>query len=300
MKDKDFVGTMERGRPATYTGDKKAKMAAKTNQKWVRLATVFAYVLSVSLAAILLAVYYSLIWKPVRTRGEPAHSSPSPGNYLSTFSSNSTHSMNDTIANDTASKNARASLDPSKQSVFADAENQARDTDSVEHTTTQLPASYIPSATQHKVITESSSNTLAIEEATTYSNKEAGTLSTSINSDAGVEALTPGMEDSVSGSIISTHTFHTSHTPATTDSSQSLQEPPIPTTKDIAGIPDFQAFTSTQDNADAEDHSDASNLNEGASGSTASLKHQTSEAERSHEPGGYTDSIPHTSAAGSL
>ncbi|XP_057200875.1 uncharacterized protein LOC130560844 [Triplophysa rosa] len=55
---------MERGKPATYTGDKKAKMAAKTNKKWVRLATVFAYVLSVSLAAIILAIYYSLLWKP--------------------------------------------------------------------------------------------------------------------------------------------------------------------------------------------------------------------------------------------
>lgn len=55
---------IERGKPATYTGDKKAKMAAKTNKKWVRLATVFAYVLSVSLAAIILAIYYSLIWKP--------------------------------------------------------------------------------------------------------------------------------------------------------------------------------------------------------------------------------------------
>jgi hypothetical protein len=49
----------------TYTGDKnKTKMAAKTNKKWVRLATVLAYVLSVSLAAIVLAIYYSLMWKP--------------------------------------------------------------------------------------------------------------------------------------------------------------------------------------------------------------------------------------------
>ncbi|XP_041950430.1 endochitinase A [Alosa sapidissima] len=64
MKDRDFMPNMERGKPATYTGDKKAKMAAKTNKKWVRLATVFAYVLSVSLAAIILAIYYSLIWKP--------------------------------------------------------------------------------------------------------------------------------------------------------------------------------------------------------------------------------------------
>ncbi|XP_041828058.1 uncharacterized protein LOC121631299 [Melanotaenia boesemani] len=64
MKERDFMPNMERGKPATYTGDKKAKMAAKTNKKWVRLATVFAYVLSVSLAAIILAIYYSLIWKP--------------------------------------------------------------------------------------------------------------------------------------------------------------------------------------------------------------------------------------------
>nr|XP_033807680.1 putative transmembrane protein INAFM2 [Geotrypetes seraphini] len=76
MKDKDFMPNMERGKPATYTGDKKAKMAAKTNKKWVRLATVLAYVLSVSLAAIILAVYYSLIWKPVKSSGEPFSSSP--------------------------------------------------------------------------------------------------------------------------------------------------------------------------------------------------------------------------------
>ncbi|KAG8560472.1 hypothetical protein GDO81_014999 [Engystomops pustulosus] len=67
MKDKDFMPNTERGKPATYTGDKKARMAAKTNQKWVRLATVFAYVLSVSMAAIILAIYYSLIWMPVRS-----------------------------------------------------------------------------------------------------------------------------------------------------------------------------------------------------------------------------------------
>ncbi|KAG6935665.1 InaF motif containing 2 [Chelydra serpentina] len=64
MKEKEPPA--ERGKPATYTGDKKARMAAKTNKKWVRLATVLAYVLSVSLAAIVLAVYYSLIWQPLR------------------------------------------------------------------------------------------------------------------------------------------------------------------------------------------------------------------------------------------
>ncbi|XP_017547977.1 uncharacterized protein zgc:153157 [Pygocentrus nattereri] len=74
MRARDFMPNMERGKPATYTGDKKAKMAAKTNKKWVRLATVFAYVLSVSLAAIILAVYYSLIWKP--TSASPSSRRP--------------------------------------------------------------------------------------------------------------------------------------------------------------------------------------------------------------------------------
>ncbi|XP_016099772.1 uncharacterized protein [Sinocyclocheilus grahami] len=76
---------MERGKPATYTGDKKAKMAAKTNKKWVRLATVFAYVLSVSLAAIILAIYYSLIWSPNK-------SGPNTTTTTTTASANGTES----------------------------------------------------------------------------------------------------------------------------------------------------------------------------------------------------------------
>ncbi|XP_067847191.1 uncharacterized protein [Heptranchias perlo] len=71
MRDKDFMPSGDKGKPASFTGDKKAKMAAKTNKKWVRLATVLAYVLSVSLAAIILAVYYSLIWKPVQSTPNP-------------------------------------------------------------------------------------------------------------------------------------------------------------------------------------------------------------------------------------
>ncbi|XP_069771373.1 putative transmembrane protein INAFM2 [Narcine bancroftii] len=84
MRDKDFKPGGDKGKPATFTGDK-AKMAAKSDKKWVRLATVLAYVLSVSLAAIILAVYYSLIWKPVKPparavqlEGE-ASASPAPG-----------------------------------------------------------------------------------------------------------------------------------------------------------------------------------------------------------------------------
>lgn len=58
-----------RGRPVTYTGEKKAQLAASANRKWVRLATVAAYVLSVSVAAVVLAVYYSLIWRPGQSPG---------------------------------------------------------------------------------------------------------------------------------------------------------------------------------------------------------------------------------------
>ncbi|XP_029973339.1 uncharacterized protein LOC115407120 [Salarias fasciatus] len=88
MRERDFMPNMERGKPATYTGDKKAKMAAKTNKKWVRLATVFAYVLSVSLAAIILAIYYSLIWKPTSassSAGKPGvPEEVTPANNIST------------------------------------------------------------------------------------------------------------------------------------------------------------------------------------------------------------------------
>lgn len=60
--------TQSGSKATTFTTDKassnKSKMAAKTNKKWVRLATVLAYVLAVSLAAIVLATYYSLIWQP--------------------------------------------------------------------------------------------------------------------------------------------------------------------------------------------------------------------------------------------
>ncbi|KAM4664761.1 putative transmembrane protein INAFM2 [Discoglossus pictus] len=94
MKARDFMPRMEKGKPATYTGDKKARMAAKTNQKWVRLATVLAYVLSVSMAAIILAIYYSLIWMPVR---------PNSGNSSNTNTSQEVSGMvlNETMSHPT-------------------------------------------------------------------------------------------------------------------------------------------------------------------------------------------------------
>ena len=62
-------------------------MAAKTNKKWVRLATVLAYVLAVSLAAIVLAIYYSLIWDP---RLKNTTAVPTQGNISTTLMNEST------------------------------------------------------------------------------------------------------------------------------------------------------------------------------------------------------------------
>ncbi|KAL2098676.1 hypothetical protein ACEWY4_005156 [Coilia grayii] len=116
MRERDFMPNMERGKPATYTGDKKAKMAAKTNKKWVRLATVFAYVLSVSLAAIILAIYYSLIWKPTAassTGSKPPDTTPTAN--ISTNLSNNTNGPDtnstqlDIALNDTGSNVLNAS-----------------------------------------------------------------------------------------------------------------------------------------------------------------------------------------------
>lgn len=59
-----FVHQNSMGKQPTYTADKKAKIAARANKKWVRLATVLAYVISVSMAAIVLAIYYTFMWNP--------------------------------------------------------------------------------------------------------------------------------------------------------------------------------------------------------------------------------------------
>ncbi|CAJ1077820.1 uncharacterized protein LOC122862673 [Xyrichtys novacula] len=57
-------GPGERGKAATYTGDRKARLAARANKRWVRLMTVLVYVLSVSLFAVILSLYYGLVWTP--------------------------------------------------------------------------------------------------------------------------------------------------------------------------------------------------------------------------------------------
>lgn len=115
---------MERGKPATYTGDKKAKMAAKTNKKWVRLATVFAYVLSVSLAAIILAIYYSFFWSPNKSINTTTTTTAIP----TTESGNGTES-NSTLATPIYinATGTNASLNRTARSLSESAHSQSAD-----------------------------------------------------------------------------------------------------------------------------------------------------------------------------
>src|SRR5437870_120875 len=79
----------------TYTGDSaKTKMTSKSNKKLIRLATVLAYVLAVSLAAIVLAIYYICVWDP-SSGGQSATTTATP--YASNLMSGGEGSFNDSV-----------------------------------------------------------------------------------------------------------------------------------------------------------------------------------------------------------
>ena len=87
----------------TFSGDaNKSKMASKSNKKWIRLATVLAYVLAVSLAAIVLAIYYIFVWDPSTTQSSNSGTaSPAPGGAQIGNDSLSIDGVNSTITNAT-------------------------------------------------------------------------------------------------------------------------------------------------------------------------------------------------------
>lgn len=64
MTHRDVDGIAMPNQEPNFSGDKKSKTSALNNKQWVRLATVVAYFLCVSLGAIILAVIYGLIWTP--------------------------------------------------------------------------------------------------------------------------------------------------------------------------------------------------------------------------------------------
>ncbi|CAI2354712.1 unnamed protein product [Caenorhabditis sp. 36 PRJEB53466] len=54
-----------RSKQPTYSSDKRAKFTQRDQScNWVRLITVFGYILSVSLPAISLSIYYIYVWDP--------------------------------------------------------------------------------------------------------------------------------------------------------------------------------------------------------------------------------------------
>ncbi|OQV20216.1 hypothetical protein BV898_05772 [Hypsibius exemplaris] len=52
------------GKLPTYTLQKAARMTAKVNHKWVRIASVIAYLIAISMTAVVLALYYILFYNP--------------------------------------------------------------------------------------------------------------------------------------------------------------------------------------------------------------------------------------------
>ncbi|KAE8587624.1 hypothetical protein XENTR_v10022041 [Xenopus tropicalis] len=298
MKDKDFIGHMERGKPATYTGDKKAKMAAKTNQKWVRLATVFAYVLSVSLAAIILAIYYSLIWKPVRSGGDVGN-----GQEVSTFSSNST-----TVVFDETPLVINASEDSVKQSSVRD-EIIAGDVlaEHLEPFGTTAPTLNHQHVTGYRLLDEgtfsSPNEPLGINSHFIGNDDIATQPSPSLNTHVEIEAINPdAIHIKAESSTVSAETFPDTHsTPAGADISEIPTDPFIQLDQDPAGYASGQDITESLHYSVSPTH-----MSKESSGSEGleSLMHQASEATKSHSPQGSPDTTSaysgHTTAAGGL
>ncbi|OCT66240.1 hypothetical protein XELAEV_18042498mg [Xenopus laevis] len=64
MTQRNMDGNGMQTQDQNCSEDRKGKTSWVNNKQWVRLATVVAYFLCVSLAAVILAVYYGLIWVP--------------------------------------------------------------------------------------------------------------------------------------------------------------------------------------------------------------------------------------------
>ncbi|KAM4665189.1 uncharacterized protein O3C94_013084 [Discoglossus pictus] len=303
MKDKDFVTNVERGKPATYTGDKKAKMTAKTNKKWVRLATVFAYVLSVSLAAIILAIYYSLIWKPVRSNGES--SGGNTGLEVNTQLDNNTDVGTEQAPISNPASTAMTHIGSARRaSRLEEVGGHKTDSDNMVTLDSEVVIVAHGAFTEENEVFTKAPTVLQEETMPMESHFKEDAVTPShpnFNTHAGTEALNPNTEDLTIRNILSTHK---SPSPLVTGISQSLQDSLIQITKDNKDLSeDLQGSASAQG---APDTSFAPNLDEESLVhiSTTSLKHQPTDAEGSHGPGGSVDSTStypeHASATGSL
>lgn len=82
------------------------KMASKSHKKWIRLATVVAYVLAVSLAAIVLAIYYSLMWDP-RSNSTPSSASGGAMEVTGSIGSDNNGTLNTAFGDTTTHREAK-------------------------------------------------------------------------------------------------------------------------------------------------------------------------------------------------
>ena len=82
------------------------KMASKSHKKWIRLATVVAYVLAVSLAAIVLAIYYSLMWDP-RSNSTPSSVSGGSMEVTGSIGSDNNGTLNTAFGDTTTHREAK-------------------------------------------------------------------------------------------------------------------------------------------------------------------------------------------------
>lgn len=91
--------TSSSGKPPTYTLQKAARMTARVNTRWVRIASVIAYLLAISAVAFVLVLYYQFFYDPYRE----LHSNNLPEAFLEPESQ----------------KNAAALVDNSNDGVFS-------------------------------------------------------------------------------------------------------------------------------------------------------------------------------------
>lgn len=74
-KSPNRQASLEEGEDAVSTRAKELS-ESKNTSKCVRVLTVLAYILSVSMAAILLSLYYVFLWKPVASDPEKGPETP--------------------------------------------------------------------------------------------------------------------------------------------------------------------------------------------------------------------------------
>ena len=97
-------------------------------QLWLRVLTVVAYVLSVSLAAIVLTVYYALLWTPVPRSAQATSSAPIGLDTIAPLTSASAPHSSPTSSSSFSSSSSPASVSSAQTATSSKAHTIAGDT----------------------------------------------------------------------------------------------------------------------------------------------------------------------------